>query len=439
MTDGRTGGLTRSVAAARPGLAGLLRHRPLVRLIGVRLASSAGDGAFQGALVSAVLFNPTRESSAAAIAGAFAALLLPYSLIGPFVGALLDRWDRRRVIIVATFARIGLLFAVAALLAGGAPSWLLLTSALLVTGAARFVGSGVSAALPHTIEGRRLVDANALAVTLASIGSAAGAGYALGMRSLIGETDGPVAVTTASVAVFYLLAILIVRAFARGALGPDSTDEPATALRAVADGLASAARHTVERATVGLAIAVVVLVRFCFGIATLVIVLLYQHYFTERVGLLMPGVAGLAEVLGAIAAGLLAGAIGTPILVRWVGRTRAMVAMMLFAGVVVIVCGLRFTLPATIIAAPLLAFTYQAVKVCVDAIIQSEAADSHVGRVFALYDTINNVFYVGAFALGALIVPADGRSVALLVIMASVYFVTALAYPLSLRRVKTQL
>jgi len=31
-----------------------------------------------------------------AIAAGFLVLLLPYSIIGPFAGALLDRWDRHR-------------------------------------------------------------------------------------------------------------------------------------------------------------------------------------------------------------------------------------------------------------------------------------------------------------------------------------------------------
>jgi len=92
----------------------LLRLPDLRRLIGVRMCSSLGDGAFQGALVSAVFFNPTRQSSAAGIAAAFAVLLLPYSVIGPFAGALLDRWSRRTVIIVATTLRIALVLAVSA-------------------------------------------------------------------------------------------------------------------------------------------------------------------------------------------------------------------------------------------------------------------------------------------------------------------------------------
>jgi len=406
----------------------LLRLPDLRRLIGVRMCSSLGDGAFQGALVSAVFFNPTRQSSAAGIAAAFAVLLLPYSVIGPFAGALLDRWSRRTVIIVATTLRIALVLAVSTAMAGGAASYLLFVGALLVTGAARFVGSGLSAGLPHTVPAGTLVPANALAVSLGAIATAAGGGFAIVMRGLLGDTDGPVAIVTASVTLFYAAAILLARRFEALALGPDAQERRATPLRAVAAGLTSAVGHAWRRPTVSAAITLVVTVRFCFGMATLVILLLYQHHFTEQVGPLMPGLAGVGEVLAAIALGLLAGAVATPLLVRHLGRTPTMVSLMVLAAVTVAVLGPRFTLVATIVAAPILAFTYQAVKVCVDAIVQMDADDAFVGRVFALYDTLNNVFYVGAFVIGAMVVPFDGRSVALIVAMAAVYLAAGLAY-----------
>ena len=49
-------------------------------------------------LAGAVLFNPERQAHAADVAAGFAVLLLPYSLIGPFAGVLLDRWWRQRVL-----------------------------------------------------------------------------------------------------------------------------------------------------------------------------------------------------------------------------------------------------------------------------------------------------------------------------------------------------
>ena len=39
------------------------------------------------------------------MAAGLAVILLPYSVVGPFAGALLDRWDRRRVLLVANLLR----------------------------------------------------------------------------------------------------------------------------------------------------------------------------------------------------------------------------------------------------------------------------------------------------------------------------------------------
>ncbi len=64
------------------GLGHLLKVRSLRRLVYVRLLSSFGDGAFQGALAVLVLFSPERKSDPAEIAAGFVVLLLPYSVVG---------------------------------------------------------------------------------------------------------------------------------------------------------------------------------------------------------------------------------------------------------------------------------------------------------------------------------------------------------------------
>ena len=74
------------------------------RLLKLRAASQFGDGLFQAGLAGGLLFNPERAADPWAVAGAFAVLFLPYSVLGPFAGALLDRWDRRLVLIVANLA-----------------------------------------------------------------------------------------------------------------------------------------------------------------------------------------------------------------------------------------------------------------------------------------------------------------------------------------------
>src|SRR5947209_13918078 len=121
------------------------------RLLELRLASQFADGLFQAGLAGALLFNPERASSALAIAGAFAVLFLPYSLLGPFAGALMDRWDRRLVLIAANAGRVVSVAFVGICLALGARDASVLCGALVVNGLARFVSSGLSAALPHGV------------------------------------------------------------------------------------------------------------------------------------------------------------------------------------------------------------------------------------------------------------------------------------------------
>src|SRR6266516_6677674 len=82
-----------------------LRRPDFRRLFAVRLLGQFGDGVFQASLAGAVLFNPERAAHAADVAAGFAVVLLPYSLVGPFAGVLLDRWWRQRVMVISNVLR----------------------------------------------------------------------------------------------------------------------------------------------------------------------------------------------------------------------------------------------------------------------------------------------------------------------------------------------
>jgi MFS family permease len=90
------------------------------RLLQLPTASQFGDGLFQAGLAGALLFNPERAAKPLQVAGAFAVMFLPYSLLRPFAGALLDRRDRRLVLVGANLGRLALVAGVATLLAVGA-------------------------------------------------------------------------------------------------------------------------------------------------------------------------------------------------------------------------------------------------------------------------------------------------------------------------------
>jgi len=94
----------------------LLRDRKLSRLLRVRWSGQITDGIFQSALASFILFSPERQASAVNAAVAFAVVLLPYSIVGPFVGTLLDRFSRQRAILFSNLVRSGTLLVVAFLI-----------------------------------------------------------------------------------------------------------------------------------------------------------------------------------------------------------------------------------------------------------------------------------------------------------------------------------
>ena len=419
------------VSAGRPsvrGLLHLLQVRALRRLVYVRVLCAFGDGAFQGALAVLVLFSPERQTEPADIASGFVVLLLPYSIIGPFAGALLDRWSRRRVIVWANLIRCALVGIVALQIAADLPNIVLFVTALLIMGVGRFVGSGLSASMPHTVAKDSLVGANALATTSGAIATAVGGGYAIALRGLLGESHGRVAIITATVLVFYLAAAVIATRFRLMELGPDDTDEPAQTMRAVLQGFASGLHHVVQRPTVGLAVLVVMAVRFSFGLCTMVVLLLFQKYFTEGMWVLRPGPTGIAEVLAVGAIGVFGGAVVTAPVVRRLGRTRWLVLLLTLVAVIVVAFGSLFTIWSILVTTFAVAFAYQSSKVCMDSVVQADSDDAYVGRVFALYDTANNLSYVLAFCLGVFILPVQGNGVGAVILVAMTFLVTGWGY-----------
>ncbi|MDX6317451.1 MAG: hypothetical protein QOD35_851, partial [Nocardioidaceae bacterium] len=97
----------------------LLAGRRFRQLFAVRVTSQFADGVFQVALASYALFSPERQPDAGGIAVALAAVLLPFSLLGPFVGIFLDRWNRRQILVVSNLVRAAPVLASAAVISTG--------------------------------------------------------------------------------------------------------------------------------------------------------------------------------------------------------------------------------------------------------------------------------------------------------------------------------
>src|SRR5690606_41507401 len=81
-------------------------HRDFRKLFAVRLVSQCGDGMFQAGLATLFFFSPENMATAGAVAGSFAVLLLPFTLLAPLVLPLLVRVRRRTESLVRTVERV---------------------------------------------------------------------------------------------------------------------------------------------------------------------------------------------------------------------------------------------------------------------------------------------------------------------------------------------
>ena len=176
MTSAMTGEVVLKDRQDRTVARRLLARPDFRRLLSVRMFGQFADGVFQASLAGTILFDPERQAHAGDIAAGFAVLLLPYSLLGPFAGVLLDRWSRQRVLLGANLLRALLVCLVAAEISAGVHGQPFYLSALLVISVNRFVLSALSASLPHVVEPEQLVTANAISVTAGAVVTATGGG-----------------------------------------------------------------------------------------------------------------------------------------------------------------------------------------------------------------------------------------------------------------------
>ncbi|MFT3716531.1 MAG: MFS transporter [Gordonia sp. (in: high G+C Gram-positive bacteria)] len=401
----------------------LARSPGLGRLLAVRLASQMSDGAFQAALAYSILFNPDRHTAPLAVAGGFAVLLLPYSVIGPFAGALLDHWDRRRVLIWANVARAAAILLVALVMRGGLPEWTVLLGALLVTGCSRFVASGLSAGLPHVAPRSLLVEVNAVFTTLGAGFLAVGASISTVLRRLFGADDVGSGSTLLAGAALALIAAAVAAGFVRRQLGPDRPDAmDRSALYAVGHGMGHGLRAVHDTPTVAVVLTGIGVHRFVFGINTLMFLLVVRtHDFR---GLLGDNVQALAVIGACVAGGALVAAFTTPVGVHRIGRRGTVVAALVLAAAaeaaLIHLSGVTICL-----AAVALGFAGQTVKLVGDVAMQSDVSDTYRGQVFAVQDALFNTAFVVATVAAALLIPANGVDPGLVVFAVLAYLAGA--------------
>jgi MFS family permease len=388
------------------------------RLLELRTASQFGDGLFQAGLAGALLFNPERAVRPLAIAGAFAVLFLPYSLLGPFAGALMDRWDRRLVLVGANLGRLVAVALVGVCLVVGAGDVLVLCGALVVNGLARFVSSGLSAALPHVVPREQVVTMNSIASATAAVAAFAGASFMLIPRTIVGSGDNGAASIIWLVTVPLLIALLLSLRFGAHVLGPDDTRRAihGSVIYAVITGWMHGIRTVLNRPTVAATLSGLAAHRMVFGLNSLLVLLLVHSGAAASVGAL----AGAMLFLAATGTGsFLANVVTPPAVRRWGRYATANGALAIAAAIQLAGAGLQLAVMVT--CGFLLGAAGQVVKLCADTAIQIDVDDALRGHVFAVQDSLFWVAFIGAITVAATVIPYDGHSPALVLAGSALY------------------
>lgn len=384
----------------------IVRLRDFRSLLFTRLTGQFADGLLQAALATFVLFSPERQSSPQAIAAAFAVLFLPYSLIGPFAGVLLDRWQRRNVLVRANLLR-GLSIVPLLLLVWAGRADVLLGVAVLATvGLSRFILAGLSASLPHVVQPSQLMLANSFKPTAGTIAYALGAAAGIGVRTLAGGGDTGSMWVLGLTAICYGVAGLWPLRLAPGSLGPAAGAANRSA-RQVIDEFRHGARVLAGTPAAWRSLVMVLVNRILVGALTILLLLVLRNVIHPP----SDPDAALADftfVALGVTAGAFLAALLTPALGRSLGPVQWTCTAAVIAAVVITPSLLILTLPLILMAAPLVGLANQSAKICSDSILQHRLPDEALGRVFSLVDLTVNVGLVVGVTLVAFLAPADG-------------------------------
>jgi len=383
------------------------------------------DGIFQSALASFILFSPERQADALGAALAFAVVLLPYSIVGPFVGTILDRVSRQRAITFSNLSRAITLSIIALLLFQGHTGIEITIFVLVAFGVNRLILAGLSAGIPLMIESKSLISANALAVTGGSVWVVLGGGIGLGMRSLLDSVtsaDSADAYIILLGAAGYLTAALFASNLKKDEIGPLEHEIKNASFTQGLIEMREGVKFLSQNVDAARGIAAVAVHRGGITALTLIALLLERNTFHDPADS-EAGLAGLSFTLSIAACGFVVGAVIAPYGVRKVGRHRWM-RLMLSASTLGPLFIVFTRTPLTLaIAAFVTALFGQSLKVTNDALVQSKIDDIYRGRVFSVYDVVVNGAIVSGAVIAALLLPNTGDSYLVPSIVAGIYFI----------------
>jgi hypothetical protein len=275
--------------------------------------------------------------------------------------------------------------------------------------------------------------ANSVAPTSGTIVAFAGGLAGLGLHYATGGGDRGSALTLLAAGACYLAAGAAALRIPRGLLGPGRRPDGSRRvgvlheLAVVVAGLAAGLRHVGQRRPAAAALAATGSHRFLYGILLLMSILLYRNYFypsgNGNVALSHFSLLVVTSALGYGTAALV-----TPYATRRLAKSAWIALLLAAGGILTGVLGVSFRQVAFLVIGFALGLAAQGVAICTATILQQQIDDEYRGRVFSINDMLYNATFVLGAAVSAVFMPVDGKSYALLAVVAVGYVLAAAGY-----------
>jgi hypothetical protein len=403
------------------GMFAVFSNADFSTLMSVQFLAQAGQGVVQGAIAKSLAFGGQKGFDVQNLPSAKYLLTVvlflygPYTILSPFIGVVIDRFPRRRVVWWAAVITAAIVAAVAALVLiplrtgttegdAGATAGLIV-GLLAVQAFVRVVLAVKSAAIPDVLTGRDLLQGNGL--------SQAGGGFfqvfGIGIGGVVAGLFPPFAAVLLGAGTIVVVAVVATR-LRHAESTPHDASLASEASRVVRD-IVAGLKEVAARPPAALGLVSFQMLRYQFwGFVLFVFGLYAKNLATggdaDALSLALSGVGGL-----------FGGALGMILAQRWKDRippVRLLLGSMALLGAASVVFGAWATLPAFSLLLFFGFFSFFLGKISADTIMQQAMPDDFRGRAFALFDIAYNLGFIIP-ALILVLLWDDGRVRPLLV------------------------
>lgn len=376
------------------------------------------------AMLIALPLHVFQQTGSTVAAGAIATAQFAPRLVTSVVGVLVDRWDRRRILVAANVAMAVLTLPIVIPAVMGTTSstlWIVYLSVVLVSVAGLVVGPAENALLPTLVGPRQLLAANSMNAMNDNLARIAGPAIG-GTVAAVAGISGVIALNVTAYAVSAVL-IWLIRSPGRPALVTSPTMEPAGP-GFVGDWLSGLRSIHGSPAVVVVFVAAAIVLLGDSMFSALLAPFVAQNFAGAAVTLgLLVAVRGIGGLFG----GLLAGPLGQVPHLHRLGGT-AVIAGGLLAAIVLVP-----RLSVALAGSGLLGVGAVVWGASIQTTIQTSLPNAYLGRVFGSFGTINAAAMTLGSAAAAVTSGVFGVT-AVLLVAAGLYVVSGIVTYLTFPR-----